>query len=341
MQRLDRAAEPQPQSCCQADFVSDDSLDCGRLLNDQMHLIEGFHVERDQDAVRRSQAHIMPFSDGSARNSSVSQPACLVRHRIVHGFIHGEPQTVLCRHQPLTARLISTNSCFFFDPHVAVKRRSAHYSLIIACRCHVPSRSADPSGKKPTSCGLVSLSGTQNGWRTGANWVMLVPDDLTTQLAFLAHSLGCSGPAHGLKPRSWFFFAVTDDVLRCCFPTVGLHQLTCDPFSRWRCPDGTITVARAGNDLALFWFGSIEANMIVAYGTLSKRQSFLNASSLPAPGGSRHMSTGRSAGAARSSGRRRASAGIARGSGRTGAGGCVIVLAGRGSQASCASSLAR
>jgi hypothetical protein len=27
-----------------------------------------------------------------------------------------------------------------------------------------------------------------------------------------------------------------------------------------RCPDGTITVARAGNDLALFWFGSVEAN---------------------------------------------------------------------------------
>jgi hypothetical protein len=38
-----------------------------------------------------------------------------------------------------------------------------------------------------------------------------------------------------------------------------------------RCPDGTITVARAGNDLALFWFGSIEANTIVAYGTLSRK----------------------------------------------------------------------
>jgi hypothetical protein len=38
-----------------------------------------------------------------------------------------------------------------------------------------------------------------------------------------------------------------------------------------RCPDGTITVARAGNDLALFWFGSIESNTIVAYGTLSKK----------------------------------------------------------------------
>src|SRR5712692_3478006 len=27
--------------------------------------------------------------------------------------------------------------------------------------------------------------------------------------------------------------AVTDDVLRCCLPTIGLHQLACDPFSRW------------------------------------------------------------------------------------------------------------
>src|SRR5215470_20459638 len=38
-----------------------------------------------------------------------------------------------------------------------------------------------------------------------------------------------------------------------------------------RCPDRTIMVARAGNDLAFFWFGSIEANTIVAYGTLSKK----------------------------------------------------------------------
>jgi hypothetical protein len=40
-----------------------------------------------------------------------------------------------------------------------------------------------------------------------------------------------------------------------------------------RCPDGTITVARAGNDLALFWSGTIESNTIVAYGTLSKKNS--------------------------------------------------------------------
>jgi hypothetical protein len=38
-----------------------------------------------------------------------------------------------------------------------------------------------------------------------------------------------------------------------------------------RCPDGTITVARAASDLALFWFGSVEADTIVAYGTLSRR----------------------------------------------------------------------
>ena len=38
-----------------------------------------------------------------------------------------------------------------------------------------------------------------------------------------------------------------------------------------RCLDGTITATRVGNRLALFWFGSIEANTIVACGTLSKR----------------------------------------------------------------------
>jgi hypothetical protein len=38
-----------------------------------------------------------------------------------------------------------------------------------------------------------------------------------------------------------------------------------------RCPDGTITVARQGDGLALIWFGSIEGKTIVAYGTLSKK----------------------------------------------------------------------
>jgi hypothetical protein len=37
------------------------------------------------------------------------------------------------------------------------------------------------------------------------------------------------------------------------------------------CPDGTITVARQGDNLALLWFGSIQGNTIVAYGTLSKK----------------------------------------------------------------------
>jgi hypothetical protein len=37
-----------------------------------------------------------------------------------------------------------------------------------------------------------------------------------------------------------------------------------------RCPDGTITLARDGDNLELGWFGSIQGNAIVAYGTLSK-----------------------------------------------------------------------
>jgi hypothetical protein len=38
-----------------------------------------------------------------------------------------------------------------------------------------------------------------------------------------------------------------------------------------RCPDGTVTVARQGDDLALSWFGSVQGNTIVAFGTLKKK----------------------------------------------------------------------
>ena len=37
-----------------------------------------------------------------------------------------------------------------------------------------------------------------------------------------------------------------------------------------RCPDGTITVTRQGDNLALGWFGSVQGDVIVASGTLSK-----------------------------------------------------------------------
>ena len=37
-----------------------------------------------------------------------------------------------------------------------------------------------------------------------------------------------------------------------------------------RCPDGTITVGRQGDNLALSWFGSVQGNTIVATGVLSK-----------------------------------------------------------------------
>ena len=38
-----------------------------------------------------------------------------------------------------------------------------------------------------------------------------------------------------------------------------------------RCPDGTVTVARQGNDLAFGWFGSVQGTTVVAYGTLKKK----------------------------------------------------------------------
>jgi hypothetical protein len=38
-----------------------------------------------------------------------------------------------------------------------------------------------------------------------------------------------------------------------------------------RCPDGTITVVRQGDNLALGWFGSVQSDMIVASGMLTKK----------------------------------------------------------------------
>jgi len=38
-----------------------------------------------------------------------------------------------------------------------------------------------------------------------------------------------------------------------------------------RCPDGTITIARQGDDLAVGWFGSVQGTTVVAYGTLKKK----------------------------------------------------------------------
>jgi hypothetical protein len=38
-----------------------------------------------------------------------------------------------------------------------------------------------------------------------------------------------------------------------------------------RCPDGTITVARQGDNLAVGWFGNIKDSLVVAYGTLAKK----------------------------------------------------------------------
>jgi hypothetical protein len=38
-----------------------------------------------------------------------------------------------------------------------------------------------------------------------------------------------------------------------------------------RCPDGTITVTREGDGLAVGWFGSVQNNTIIAYGTLHKK----------------------------------------------------------------------
>jgi hypothetical protein len=38
------------------------------------------------------------------------------------------------------------------------------------------------------------------------------------------------------------------------------------------CPDGTITIARQGDGLAVGWFGSVQGHTIVTYGTLKKKK---------------------------------------------------------------------
>jgi hypothetical protein len=38
-----------------------------------------------------------------------------------------------------------------------------------------------------------------------------------------------------------------------------------------RCPDGTITVARAGDKLNWVWFGIPQDSVIVAFGTLTRK----------------------------------------------------------------------
>jgi hypothetical protein len=38
-----------------------------------------------------------------------------------------------------------------------------------------------------------------------------------------------------------------------------------------RCPDGTITVARAGDNLGWTWFGSVQGELMVAVSTLARQ----------------------------------------------------------------------
>jgi hypothetical protein len=39
-----------------------------------------------------------------------------------------------------------------------------------------------------------------------------------------------------------------------------------------RCPDGSIVMARNGDDLVLSWFGAIQGHTVIAYGTLKKQK---------------------------------------------------------------------
>src|SRR5260370_1222086 len=75
-----------------------------------------------------------------------------------------------------------------------------------------------------------------------------------------AEQIVTKGSPYRARVAAWKCYAVIIDISRKGAASKG-----------GRCPDGTIPLARAADNLALLWFGSIDANTIIAYGTLAKK----------------------------------------------------------------------
>ena len=124
---------------------------------------------------------------------------------------------------------------------------------------------AEDKGKKPSA-----PPGRAGGPDVNGTWVGELTQVGTSapykfEIAFTAKGmeakypdLNCVGKlTRGGSSRSYAFF---------------VEVITQGQFDKGgRCPDGTITVARAADKLAVGWFGSIKEHTIVAYGTLSKK----------------------------------------------------------------------
>ncbi len=123
---------------------------------------------------------------------------------------------------------------------------------------------ADPKGKKtpaPTRAGGPDIYGTWTGELTqiGTSTPYKVEIAITGRgMETKYPDLNCTGKLTRVgSSRSYVFF---------------VEVITQGSFEKGgRCPDGTITVARSADKLAVGWFGSVKENTIVAFGTLSKK----------------------------------------------------------------------
>ena len=126
----------------------------------------------------------------------------------------------------------------------------------------------EPKGKKgpapapaPTRDGGPDINGTWTGELTQIGTstpykfeIAFTPKGMETKYP----DLNCAGKLTRVgQSKSYAFF---------------VEVITQGSFDKGgRCPDGTITVARSADKLAVGWFGSVKENTIVAFGTLSKK----------------------------------------------------------------------
>jgi hypothetical protein len=128
--------------------------------------------------------------------------------------------------------------------------------------------SPDPAGAAPKSKKTVATSG--NGPNIAGTWsghVVQIGSETPYKLELTVNAKGaetrypdldCVGKLTRIgASKSYVFFV---EVI-----TKGQSE------KGGRCPDGTITVARHGDSVALGWFGARDSSPIVAYGTLTKK----------------------------------------------------------------------
>jgi len=122
-----------------------------------------------------------------------------------------------------------------------------------------PSKTAPPAARRPAPA--PDIAGTWSGTVTqvGSQSKYTVVLTITAKGAETDYpELGCGGKLRrmGASPSYVFFVEVI---------TRGQAD------KGGRCPDGTITVARAGDNLGWTWFGSVQGELIVAVSTLARK----------------------------------------------------------------------